>query len=290
MIILNAFSKLHPITKGAFFICAFVLVLSASNPFFSVISLCCALLFVLAGGGRAFFSSLKLSVIVILLVSIFNMLFAHYGEDVLFRIGYTDFTLQALFYGFNQGMVMAAVMLWFSALSYTQDSVDTMYLLRFMPKLAMLFSMVLGFLPRFTRKLSDIRDAQKGLHGGESVSIKERFGEGIQNLSALVTYSLESSIVTADSMNARGYKDGVILPTRFKLSARDAFYLAFITLAFSYVLYVIITKQSLFIFEPRIYVKANSVTAEIIFAAVMLLPVILEAWEVLLWKRSQSKI
>ena len=286
---MNAFSKLHPITKGAFFICAFVLVLSASSPVFSAVSLCAALLFTASGSGRAFFNSLKFSLVVTALVSVFNMLFAHYGSTVLFTLGYTDFTLEALFYGFNQGMVMASVMLWFRTLSYVQDSYEVMYLMRFTPKLALLFSMVLGFIPRFTRKLDDIRTAQKGLNPSEDRGVKEKFNSALHNLSALITYSLESSIITADSMNARGFKNSVPVLSRYRFTKRDLLYFLFVLIIFSYLVFIIAAKRELFIFEPRIYFKSHSILAEILFAAVMLLPVIIEEGEVLLWKRAQSK-
>ena len=286
---MNAFAKLHPITKSAFFICAFVLTLCASNPVFSLISLSAALLYSVLDGIRAFLSSLRFAVIITALVSVFNMLFAHYGVDVLFTVNDVEFTLEALFYGFNQGLVMSAVMLWFKVMSYVIDSAETAYLLRFAPKLALLFSMVLGFLPRFKSKLGDIRDAQKGLSYSEPLTTRDKLKNGLQNLSALVSYSLESSIITADSMSARGYNPKRSSRLRYKHSVRDVVYFSIFALSFALIVFAQITGKIKFIFEPRIYFESDSVVYYFIFAAVMLLPLIIEVWEVLLWKRASLK-
>ena len=286
---MKAFAKLNPITKSAFFICAFVLTLAGANPVFSVISLCCALLSVSLDGAKAFFNSLKLTAFLTLTVGIFNMLFAHYGEDVLFIIDDIYFTLEALFYGLNQGLVFSAVVLWFRVMSYSINSSETAYLLRFAPKTALLFSMVLGFIPRFKTKLSDIRDAQNGLSYSEKRTLRDKIKTGVQNLSALVTYSLESSIITADSMNARGFGNKPVSNSRYRFTLRDALYLAFTVASFALILWAKITKRLLFIFEPKIYFKSNFVLGEVLFAAVLLIPFLLEMWEVTLWKRANSK-
>ncbi|MBE6720750.1 MAG: energy-coupling factor transporter transmembrane protein EcfT [Ruminococcaceae bacterium] len=287
---MNAFNKLHPISKIVYFLSVFVLVLTANNPIFSAVSLCSAMLFLKFGGGKAFFPWIKLAVFVVVTVSIINMLFAHYGETVLFSVGVVNFTLEALFYGFNQGLVMASVMLWFSALSYMSDSGDILYLLRFAPKTALLFTMVLGFIPRFTKKLSDIRDAQSGLCTNQNLTLRGRFKTGLQNLSALVTYSLESSILTADSMTARGYRNGAVSYKRFKMSPRDVACLVFVLIASAFLIWAKAAKMYAFIFEPKIYFKSHSVIADAVFIILTVLPSAIEIGEVLLWKRASSKI
>lgn len=287
---MDSFSKLHPVTKSAFFICAFVLTLTGANPLISAISLCSVLLYLAVTTGRAFFASLRFAVVAIAVVAAFNMLFAHYGTTVLFTVKNTEFTLQALLYGVHQGLVLSSVMLWFRVLSYCQDSAQTAYLLRFAPRTALLFSMVLGFLPRFNTKLRDIRDAQAGLCVTHGQSKKERFKSALQNLSALVTYSLESSVITADSMTAKGYNSRAVSPSRYKMTARDITVTAVIIGCFAYVLYAKIAHRIVFVFEPDTYFESNDILAIVLFCILMLLPAAAEIWEVLLWKRAVSKM
>ncbi|MBQ8980584.1 MAG: hypothetical protein IJ077_03125 [Eubacterium sp.] len=287
---MKAFSKLHPITKSAFFICAFVLTLAGANPLISAISLCSALLYIAVSTRRAFFASMRFAVIAVLVVALFNMLFAHYGTTVLFTVKDTEFTLQALLYGVHQGLVLSSVMLWFRVLSYCQNSAETAYLLRFSPHTALLFSMVLGFIPRFNTKLAEIRDAQAGLCATDDMTKKQRFNTALQNLSALITYSLESSIITADSMTAKGFNSRAVSPSRYKITARDVVLTIIILVCFVYLLYAKIAHRLVFIFEPETYFKTIDPVAICLTCVLLLLPSAAEIWEVLLWKRATLKM
>lgn len=287
MLMNDRFSKLHPLFHTAFFVVVFVFVLSINDPFFSAISLASALLYGVRIRGKQILSSVKFSAIILVVVSLFNMLFAHYGEDILFTIGDTHFTLEALFYGFNQGMVLSSVMLWFGAFSRVMDSERVVYILRFTPKIALLFSMVLGFIPRFTKKLEDIRDAQLGLNGGTQP--KKKVKQAISNFSALVSYSLESSIITSDSMSARGYNPKAVKPARFKLFASD---LALILIVIALSIVIIVNKAMgniVFVFDPEIYIESISALSLIAFSVLCFMPLIIDLWEDMLWKLSNAK-
>jgi energy-coupling factor transport system permease protein len=218
------------------------------------------------------------------------MLFAHYGADVLFTIKNTDFTLEALIYGLNQGVVFAGVMLWFSALSYNADGDRVLYLFSFAPKLALIFSIILGFIPRFNKKLKDISDARKALGGGESpAGLKEKYNTALNNLSALITYSLESSIITADSMNARGYKQGALSVKRYRLCVQDIVLLFAVLMCFGVDFCYKATGGITFIFDPVIRIESFSITALILFVFVQMIPFFVEMWEDMLWKLSNAR-
>lgn len=286
MLMRDRFSKFHPSVHTAYFMLVFVFVLSINNPIYSAVSLITALIYSARLKGRVL-SSIKFSVAILFFVSVFNMLFAHYGVTELFVIKDVRFTLEALFYGFNQGMVLCAVMLWFGAFSRIMDSERVVYVLRFAPRIALIFSMVLGFVPRFTKKLEDIRDAQLGLNGGTPP--KKKMKQALDNFSALVSYSLESSIVTADSMTARGYNPRAVKPGRYKTSASDIIALCLIIL----VAVLIFVQKGLgnisFIFDPMIYSESFSVSAVCGFVAFQLVPIITDLWEDILWKLSNAK-
>ncbi len=287
---MDSFNKLNPITKSAFFICAFVLTLAGANPLISAISLCCVLLYIAISSGKAFFASLRFAFVAVFVVALFNFVFAHYGATVLFSIKETEFTLQSLIYGVHQGLILSSVMLWFRVLSYCQNSAETAYLLRFAPRTALLCSMVLGFLPRFNTKLAEIRDAQAGLCPAHEQTKKQRFNVALQNLSALITYSLESSIITADSMTAKGFNSRAVSPSRYRMTARDTVLLCLIIICSAYVFYAKVAHRLVFIFEPETYFKSMDMPAIILFCILMLLPAAVEIREVLLWKRATSKM
>ena len=287
---MNRFSKLHPATHMAFYALSLVFVLIASNPFFSLASLIGAFLYNAVICKKSAVKNLKLIVFIILIISVFNMLFAHYGADVLFRIKHTDFTLEALFYGFNQGLVFSSVLLWFSALSFNSDGDRVLYLFSFAPKLSLMFSIILGFIPRFNKKMKEINEARLALDGGDKPKgLKEKFKTSVNNLSALISYSLESSIITADSMNARGYKAGALSVRRYKLSFEDVIILMFLLTAFGYIFYSKAAGNIGFIFDPVIIVKSFDAAAFTAFCVSQLIPFIAEVWEEMRWKLSNAK-
>lgn len=288
---MDRFSKLHPIMHLLFFAFTFIFVLSLNNPVFSALSFACAVLYGIKLRGSEIWSAIKFVFLVLVLVSLFNMLFVHYGESILFSVKSTDFTLEALFYGFNQGLVLGSVILWFGAFSRITDSERVIYIFRYVPKCALIFSMVLGFIPRFTKKLEDIRDAKLALNGGEKPQgIKNRFRNAIENFSALITYSLESSIITADSMEARGYNPKAVRAGRYKISSGDIVLIILIIC-----LSVIVAAEKIngnieFEFEPGIKCVSLSIVAVICFAVFELLPLFVDLLEDLLWKKSAVKM
>ena len=78
------------------------------------------------------------------------------------------------------------------------------------PALSLLLVMVLRLIPAFTRKTKQISAARSAIGKGteNSASRKEQVKSGVSILSSLTDWALEGSIVTADSMRARGYGCG----------------------------------------------------------------------------------
>lgn len=285
----DRFSKLHPAVQLLFFLSTFVLVMSVQNPVFSLISVISVLIYEAKARGKNVFSSIKLVAFTVSAVGLFNMLFAHYGVDVLFTVNNIEFTLEALLFGINQGLVLASVIIWFSAFSRIVDSERVIYLFRFAPKCALIFSMVLGFIPRFTKKLTDINEAGLALGSKEALTVKDKLNRSVHNFSALITYSLESSVITANSMNARGYSPRAIRKGRYKYTISDIAMIAIIIITSAIVVYKKATGAIAFIFDPVIKMESLSITAIFSFTLLQLLPLAVDLYEDLLWKLSNVK-
>ena len=288
---MDRFAKIHPVFHFVFFICIFVLNVSVVNPVFCTASLICAMLYIGINRGKEVLSCLKFVLAIIVVVSIFNMLFSGYGMTELFKIGHKRFTLEALFYGFNQGLMLGSTILWFDIFSHIVDSERVVYIFRFAPKTALIFSMVLGFIPRFKTKAEDIKQARLGLNGGENEKgIKQRLKNSLSDFSALVSYSMESSIITSDSMEARGYNPGAVRHSRYKLKVSDCFLILLVILGVGYVVYSKMSKKLVFVFEPEIYFESFDFLAFGVFAILCILPVIIDFAEVIRWKKFASKM
>ncbi len=286
---ISFFSKLHPTVLFLYFFMSVAAVMSFNNPVISALSLICASACTVVLFGRQALGRLGFSVIIIAVVSAFNFLFAHYGNDVLFTFKNTDFTLEALFFGFNQGMVISAALLWFTAMGKCVDSEKLVYLFRFAPKIALMLSMILGFIPRFLKKQKEIREARLALNGGEaSKGVKGKMSAAVNDLSALTNYALEGSIITANSMTARGYNPRVIRGGRYRFKTDDFVFLFVSASLFAFVLVQKVIGNLSFVFEPDIYIKRLSVPAAVCFFIFGLMPVVTDLWRTFSWKRSRS--
>lgn len=287
---MDRFSKMHPVLEFTFFICVFLLSVSLSNPVFVLPALVFGVIYEFILRGREALSCLKLTLAIIFVVSLFNFIFAHYGVTLLFQIKDTRFTFEALFYGIYQGTMLSATLIWFGIFSRNIDSEKVIYVFRFAPKCALIFSMVLGFIPRFNAKLEDIRNARLGLNGGRRASgKKERFKNGINDLSALIIYSLESSIITSDSMQARGYNPHAVRYSRYKMTAGDIILTAFTLFVFIYVMYAKISGRITFVMNPEIYLKTFDISAMVLYCALFFLPTAVDLFEEIKWKISALK-
>lgn len=287
---MDRFSKLHPVLHFTYFISIFVFCVSLSNPIFSAVILLAGVVYNFILEGKKGYFTLKLVPTIIFIVSIFNFIFAHYGQTVLFSIGDTYFTIEALFYGIYQGLVVSSMLVWFGLFSKITDSDKVVYIFRYAPKCALVFSMVLGFIPRFKTKLESIRTARLGLNADVTEhSIKQKISCAVNNLSALVSYSLESSIITADSMKARGYNPKAVRYSRYKFKLFDVMLILFTLCVFIYIVYAKINDKISFIMNPRIYVKTFDILSFVLFCILVFMPIVVDFAEEIRWKLSVVK-
>ena len=287
---MTRFAKLHPTVQLIWFLLSMTAVLTFHTPVISAVSLLCALLYAFVHEGRRAGKQIGFSLCVIAAVSLFNFLFAHYGNTVLFTLKNTDFTLQALFYGFHQGMLVAALLLWFHALGKCLDSERIVYLFRFAPKLALLLTMVLGFLPRFLTRQRAVREARLALNGGRRPrGLKETVRAAAGDLSALTSYALEGSIITADSMTARAYRPGVIRRGNYRYTPGDVAVLVLSLMLFGFALFEKLIGNFSFVFEPDIYIRRLSIPGAVCFLLFGLMPAAISIKEELQWKLSRSE-
>lgn len=203
---MERYCELHPLTNFIYYICVIGYLCFQSNPIITVLGFMgvCVTNGIYKkqmtgkerGGMLVFF----------LVLCMINPLFQHSGATVLFYIRREPVTLEALFYGINMSGVIVVSLLWFRQLSKIFHEDQVLYLIgRISNKSALILSMSLKWIPVYQKQAQKIRMMQKqlGMYGEETVWEKCK-GE-MQVFSAMVTWSLEHSIETADSMKARGY-------------------------------------------------------------------------------------
>lgn len=275
--------NLHPLTLFIYFFFVIFIAIFTFNPLFLFCSLLGALLFLFALDGTKAIKILVLYFIAIIVLSLSNPLFSHNGATILFFINDSRITLEAFIYGVVASVMIVSVIIWFNCFNKVFDSEKIIYLIgRFFPKIALVFSMVLRFIPRIISEFKNINNAQKSIN-------TNRFKRYIGAFSAVITRSMESSIVTSDSMSARGYAlKGRTFFHRFRFTAFDAIY----TCLFTALLFFSLLWQSEVVYYPYFEIKLSllNIYSLIAYMVLTLLPFILELKEVLLWKLSLSKI
>ena len=279
------FKNYHPLVNFIYFAAVITFGMFIMHPAFLAVSLLGSVfnLLILRRG-----STLKFVLPLILVSAIMNPLFNHEGISILayFPNG-NPFTLESVWYGFAAGMMIASVICWFSCMSAVMTSDKIIYLFgRIIPALSLIFSMALRFIPEFTLQ---IKRASAARPATENKKLIPKMRRGITVLSAAVTWALENSVDTADSMKARGYGlAGRTSFSIFKFSHRDVFLLVFITLLIIYILTGIFTGGTYFRYFPSVKCAGISLGSVSLVAAYFLLcvmPCIIEFWEAKKWKK-----
>lgn len=284
---MDRFSKLNPKVTLLFFFAEIVLAIAVFNPVFTAVTFVGACIYkVMCSGKDGVIYIFKFALPLIFLAALFNFIFVHYGVTVLFEFSQISFTLEAVFYGFSQGLMLAAVLLWFNIYSQVITSEKFLAVFgRFAPNIAMIFSMVLSFIPRLKRNAAEINDARSLISTDEG-----RMKKSIGNFSALITMTLEESIDTADSMKARGFSEKRTVYSKYKFSAFDFVIMLVIITAFVIIAVFDITGRLDFVFEPVIAAGRISPFAVIIYSLLSFLPAIIDFAEGIKWFYLKQKI
>ena len=203
-----AFEGSHPAVMLGFFVVAIVLTMCLRHPAFLVAALVCSALLYASVRGRACLRTLAGMLAVLAAVAAVNPLFNTRGASVLLTCPWgAPYTLEALGYGLAIGAMFVAMLLWFGSYNHLMSSDKFTYLFgSFAPALSLAFTLVLRLVPAYQRKAAELAGARAcaGLAPSEG-SFPLRVRHGSELLSALASWAFENGIVSADSMNSRGY-------------------------------------------------------------------------------------
>lgn len=226
-------------------------------------------------------------------MALVNPLISHNGVTVLFVLNHNPVTLEAFVYGVAAGGMIVTVMTWFRAFTAVMTSDKLLYIFGSLsPKLALMLSMALRYVPLFGRQIRAVSQSQQALGLYKEDNIVDRLRGGLRIFSVMVTWTLENGIITADSMTARGY--GVGRRTRFSIFrwTRQDVLLVIFTL--------LLTAATLFGMTDRTFTYYPAITASpvtwrvlsgyIAYGLLCLLPAIITGKEALKWRILRSKI
>ncbi len=226
----RAFGSYHPGVTAAVLAAAVALGVLVRRPSFLVVGAAFAAASYLALRGRAGVRLVCGMAPLVVVVALVNPLFVARGETVLLTwLGGRPYTLEALAFGASTGAMLAGTLLWFGCWNAVMTTDKLSYLLgRVAPALALVLTMTLRLVPSYERAVRRFAVARASVGADVAAGgARERAAHAATLLSQLATWALESSVVTASSMRARGF--GVARRTSFapfRFAARDAALLA----------------------------------------------------------------
>ena len=181
---MKAFGNVHPFVLLVYFLSVLTVAMFAANPVLSLTALLGGILFcaMLVRRSRVP-GDIGFYVPLFLLVAVTNPLFSHNGVTPLFFLNGNPVTLEALLYGFALAVAVVGVLLWCKGYSEVMTGDKFLYLFgSVIPRLALVLSMALRFVPRFRRQMRRVLCAQKtmGLYAARGYTDKVRSaGRGI---------------------------------------------------------------------------------------------------------------
>ncbi len=294
----DSFSKYHPFVNLIYFVLVIGFSMIINHPLAQLISLVCAIVYVVSTQGRKSVGFLlKFCLPLMLLTAIINPAFNHEGQTILLYFANGNpLTLESILYGVSSGCMMITLLLWFSAFSAVMTSDKFIYLFgRIIPAMSLVLSMTLRFVPRFKMQMKNVADAQRCIgRDVSSGSLLSRAKTAIAIMSIMVTWSLENAIETADSMKSRGYGlKGRTSFSVYRFDNRDKYTLMWLVFCFLYILAGVITSAFGFRYFPNIKYSAFDITTipfYIIYFGLCITPVVLNTAEDRKWKTIYSKM
>ena len=293
----DAFSQCHPAVNFCFFVGAIVFSMLTRHPLYLLVGvLCGAVYLLLLERGRAWKTVCGMLPL-FLLISGVNPLFNTRGNTVLFRVFNRPYTLEALLYGMVLAAAFVMVILWFRCYSIvlTGDKFTALFA-GVVPSLSLLLVMIFRMVPHTAGKARQIDAARRTLGKGvsERDTLLSRVKHGTVILSALTSLSLEESVVTGDSMRARGYgaakRSGFML---YRMTGRDVSLSVLMGMLFGITVIWNLCGLAEAVFLPYVQITEPAGVFWVGFAAYSIylsIPIVLSMKEAIAWYISRSRI
>lgn len=203
---MRTFSHFHPWAAATYFAAAAGVAMFSMDPLVLTLSLAGAvLLCCLTGGAGSLRWHLGMLGLFVVLAAV-NPLTHHDGVTVLLVVNDLPITLEACLYGAAMATLLVGMVYWCRGFSQVMTSDRLLVLLSGLsPRLSLVVSMALRYVPLFGRQMQKVHKAQLALGLYREENWLDSCRAGLREFSIMTTWALENGVITADSMAARGY-------------------------------------------------------------------------------------
>lgn len=292
------FILMHPVVTASYYVIVIGILMFSNSPLFLISAIAMGMCYdMLLKGRRSLRNNLFIILFMSFLTVLINALFTHNGSTVLFYLGNNRVTLEAACYGFVMALMLSGVMIWFSSFNVVMTSEKLIYIFgRFAPVLGLTLSMIFRFVPLLRTRFELIGEGQKALYAGDEKGFIGKIRQFGKEVSILVSWSLESSIESADSMAARGYGlKGRTSYNLFKIRTADIMTLLLSMLLGGVTITSYAAGVNKLYYYPVIRVVESSpkwleLAGYVSFIALLAMPLAIDLIGELRWKKSRSTI
>lgn len=294
---MNEFAKYHPLINFIYFTAVIVFSMIFVHPICLVTSLLCSVMYSIILNGKKALKFIAMLLPLMLISALINPAFNHEGVTVIAYLpSGNPLTLESILYGIVAASMVATVICWFSCFNKIMTSDKFIYLFgRIIPSLSLILSMTFRFVPKFKEQVQEVSNAQKSMGRDSSEgSVFARVKNSIRILSAVITWSLENAIDTSDSMKSRGYGlTGRTAYSNYVFDKRDVTALIYLAVTITYFLIGVLLGKINYRYFPSMRGTDMSFYSTSIFISyimICIMPIIIEIWEELKWRKLKSKI
>lgn len=152
----------HPVIIFSYFVIVIVVSMVFMDPALLSISLIASfILSVRLKGKKAVKFNLIFALPLAIIIAIVNPLINTRGSTILFYISSHPITMEAALYGFASGLMISAIIVWFSSYNALVSSDKFIYIFgKIIPSLSLIFSMVMRFVPRLKQEAITVMNSQ----------------------------------------------------------------------------------------------------------------------------------
>ena len=291
----DAFSRCHPAVNFLYFVLVICFGVTIQHPAYLAAGLFGAAIYYLLLKGPSGIRFLLGLLPLLLLVALVNPIINTRGQRVLLELFGRPYTFEALVYGIAVGAMLGIMLIWFGCYNVVMSGDKFTSLFgSLIPSLSLLLVMVLRLVPALMKKAAQISGARRCIGKAAGEKTKEKLTDGMGILSALVSWALEGSIVTGDSMRSRGYGTGKRSSFMiYKMTGQDWCLLVLMLTLSAFILFSAALGGTQAEFMPSFFIAplaGFSRLGFLCYCLLLLLPTGLHAKEVLQWHISRSKI
>lgn len=292
----NMFSLYHPIGLFIYLISVIVITMFTINPIMLSIALAGGIIYILTVTNiKSFLKGIIYEIPFFILIVITNPLFSHNGVTPLFFLNGNPITLEAILYGLDIGIMILAVIYWCKTYNLVFSDEKFIYLFgKTIPKLSLVLSMALKYIPLLKKQYRKMSDARKYMGYCNSEDFFAKVKNKLTVFSMLITWSFETSLDTAMSMKIKGYGlKGRTHFHNFRFGYRDGI-LLILTILIDVIVFLGMTnKITQFYFYPSIAegeLNLFSVGVYGAFGILVFIPSFIEIKEKVKWKYYVERI